>query len=396
MIKLKSKKRNCPICKSVNIDQAIYANDNYKYLDSNGLAYSAPLNYQLCKTCVHIYLSPVPDLTELYEKCIIEYGNNAVSARVEKHIKCFNNLFSSYFLKTEGLISLLEIGCGNGSLLKKIMNEHNDVISYAKGIEPSKELGKELINNQDFDFENIFFNELKLSKKFDLIILDNVFEHFEDPREELKKLKTTLSSEGNMYISIPNILKPISGFVDIFAGHPSNYLIENLKLLLNEEGFSIDKYSYDYDWLNCVVRHKNDEDKIPQFDFPKISQTTISIIKENIISNNSVRDEIKLLINKVVVDLKILDEKLYIFGAGDHSQELLSHIDFKDTIGGFIDSNTYYHGKQRLGFEVHNIENILSLPYKKILISSRSFQIDMKRILIKRGVDARDIICLYG
>ena len=44
-----------------------------------------------------------------------------------------------------------------------------------------------------------FFINLK-NRKFDFIILDNVFEHFDDPSNVLKKLYELLNNDGKIYV----------------------------------------------------------------------------------------------------------------------------------------------------------------------------------------------------
>ncbi|MGE3974921.1 MAG: methyltransferase domain-containing protein [Bdellovibrionales bacterium] len=47
----------------------------------------------------------------------------------------------------------------------------------------------------------------QLSKKYDVIILNHVLEHFLDPITELKKIMTHLKPDGVFYIAVPNLLR---------------------------------------------------------------------------------------------------------------------------------------------------------------------------------------------
>ena len=71
------------------------------------------------------------------------------------------------------------------------------------GLEPSKEIFKTLQSNKFFKVQNIFLNNLD-NKKYDFIIMDNVFEHFEYPKNSLVKISQILSNDGLIYISIPD------------------------------------------------------------------------------------------------------------------------------------------------------------------------------------------------
>ena len=74
-------------------------------------------------------------------------------------------------------------------------------------IEPSKKLFEKLRNNKFFHIENKFVDKIRLNKKYDLIIMDNVLEHIEEPNKVLKKIKLILNENGIIYIAVPNILK---------------------------------------------------------------------------------------------------------------------------------------------------------------------------------------------
>ena len=111
-------------------------------------------------------------------------------------------------------------------------------------MEPSKEIFKTLKSSKFFKVQNIFLNDLDDKRNYDLIIMDNVFEHFEYPKKSLIKIYKVLSSDGLVYISIPNSEKIKNLNNDPF-NHTCNYNLDNIKILINNHNFKIIKFNKD-------------------------------------------------------------------------------------------------------------------------------------------------------
>lgn len=107
------------------------------------------------------------------------------------------------FLKEKSRI--LDIGCGFGDQLTHFRDQGH----ITKGIEPGKERALFGINNYGLDIlnlqlESIEFNNIDLGEKYDLIYLNQVFEHLYNPVGLLKYLLTHLKDDGRVFIAVPN------------------------------------------------------------------------------------------------------------------------------------------------------------------------------------------------
>jgi SAM-dependent methyltransferase len=97
--------------------------------------------------------------------------------------------------------TILEIGCGNGSLLLTLAN-----IGYSRlsGTDISTAGAKPLSR------KGIVFKSANIEKKFpfdksfDVIILNQVFEHLLDPKFVLARCKEHISEKGKIIIATPN------------------------------------------------------------------------------------------------------------------------------------------------------------------------------------------------
>jgi SAM-dependent methyltransferase len=107
--------------------------------------------------------------------------------------------------------TVLDVGCGYGHTALELAHHCERVV----GIEPAPSLaghGIELaarsgLSNLEIRHQGIY--ELPDREAFDLVVLDNVFEHLPDQRRALSILSSALRPGGAMYLLMPNKLWPI-------------------------------------------------------------------------------------------------------------------------------------------------------------------------------------------
>jgi SAM-dependent methyltransferase len=109
--------------------------------------------------------------------------------------------FLSKFCNSES--SALDIGCGNGKLLKKISElKPNCKIS---GIELDSKAARRASKIDGIRVFNNGFHEADLgSEKFSAISMIHSFEHIPDPEKTIQKLTKHTTNGGVVYIAIPN------------------------------------------------------------------------------------------------------------------------------------------------------------------------------------------------
>lgn len=101
--------------------------------------------------------------------------------------------------------SLLDIGCGEGYSMSYFENLGMNV----KGIDYSEH---GITNHNKKQLKNLFVGEINQvlndlilnSRKFDLILLDNILEHVENPTELVSQIYKIISNEGILIIEVPN------------------------------------------------------------------------------------------------------------------------------------------------------------------------------------------------
>lgn len=133
--------------------------------------------------------------------------------------------------------NVLEIGCGDGTMLVEFFKKGANVIGIEPGNHPeNRELGEiEIIRD--------FFPSKKIKNKFDIIFNYGVLEHIDNFLSFLLETKKALKKNGRLIISIPNC-EPFldTGDVSIFIHEHYNYFTrESLSRTVKKVNLEIEK-----------------------------------------------------------------------------------------------------------------------------------------------------------
>lgn len=123
------------------------------------------------------------------------------------------HIFKKYKLDKQSKI--LDIGCGNGHMLKKIYEWGYKNLYGCDGYISNPKLN-EIASIEQMDLTK------KLSyqdKSFDMVLLTEVIEHMENPNAVMKEIHRILKDNGKVIISTPNILNITSRLLFLITGH---------------------------------------------------------------------------------------------------------------------------------------------------------------------------------
>lgn len=133
---------------------------------------------------------------------------------------------------------ILEIGCYTADILDFLPENINytGIDFDADAIKIAKQKGGRVF------FVNLEKEEIKLSEKYDIIICTEVLEHLIDPSRLMRKIKTLLTKEGYILISLPNentiyhrIMSVLGYGIDMCAFQPHKHL--HLPTIKQNEAF---------------------------------------------------------------------------------------------------------------------------------------------------------------
>ena len=159
-----------------------------------------------CSGCGLVYLRNVPEENEIYEDYYeikfrkydysieSKYDYLAEIYAINQQRLCCLKKF-----KKEG--KLLDVGCGSGLFMKTASDQNYDVY----GIDVSNKALSFARDEFKLNVQQKSLNDLiKENGKFDIITLWHVLEHFMNPVNELKKVRTLLNENGVCFIEVPN------------------------------------------------------------------------------------------------------------------------------------------------------------------------------------------------
>ncbi len=253
----------CPICGGIK----------YKIVATRGIIHKAgntmPATNVLCVRCGLVFMNPRPDEAE-YKSLYKEYGERRHSLNTkEEIISCI--IISAKGSKGEQVAGFLkpyvakggtalDIGVGAGTIAMALKERLGLVV---EGIEPGVLLGQTV---SEYCQLPVFIGMLEeyarqfSEKKFDLIVLHHVFEHFASPIETMVILRRLLCPNGIVYIEVPNVLefkKPIHQFFDLL--HPFSYSPTTLNRMLSLGGFKIISWNKNKRWRIQIVAALQDD-----------------------------------------------------------------------------------------------------------------------------------------
>jgi len=247
-MKINLKYIKCPICESDNNYKILYKK-NFKLSNLNTKIFSArrlpdKIHYQLvkCNQCGLVRSTPVVDikyLSQLYKKSLLTYDDE------------INNLTTSYINSVKPILKklaknakILEIGCGNGFVLKAIYD-----LGYRNvfGIEPSTDA---ISKSNSKIKKNIVTDILKPAlfdkESFDFIFFFQTFDHIPEPNKFLKECNQLLKTNGHILAFNHNVdsfssklLGEKSPIIDI--EHAFLYSPKTIKTIFKKNGFTINK-----------------------------------------------------------------------------------------------------------------------------------------------------------
>lgn len=138
------------------------------------------------------------------------------------------------------LNEVLEIGCAAGGILQYFKNQGCNVTGVDLGssyIEFGRQKGLNLINCHSQEL-------VKQGKKYDLVILNHVFEHFLDIEKELETIRELLAEDGMLYIAVPGIKALVQTYNNDFMlflqnAHVYHFTLRTLEQVMNKYGFGL-------------------------------------------------------------------------------------------------------------------------------------------------------------
>jgi len=207
------------------------------------------LEFEKCNDCGIIWrASDSMTMTKPYDQSY--FDSKKYEKRREHKVKKSGWLLDIALKLNPDISKILEVGCSIGYTLEaaKRRNLNHlgiDISNYAVEFCKSKGLNAELYSFDDLK---------KKGERFDLLYMQHVLEHFEDPFDTLKKCHNLLNANGCIVILVPNSLyKPARKKKErhrfyskkgVGTEHYAYFNYANLQKVLNVSGFEVVQKNY--------------------------------------------------------------------------------------------------------------------------------------------------------
>ncbi len=186
-----------------------------------------------CKKCLYIFRSRRPNIKwlekawkrreKIQTKKRISYINDIIEKKREQRYK---KLFKFISNKIK-FNNLLDVGCGPGTGLKHLIKLKKKIY----GIEPDLSRAK-IAKRNNVNIIKGKIEDIKITKKFDLVTCIQSLEHFYDPKKTLLSIKKIVKKNGFIFIEIPNYFNHVRSWHDcMYLGHMSNFIKESFLYL---------------------------------------------------------------------------------------------------------------------------------------------------------------------
>jgi len=246
-------RENCIICKNGKLSNFIeYDMPSYNGAVDNCENYTFnEMKFSSCNNCNSIQLSEILEQEVVYGG---SHNRETVGEIWQNHYEQFRNFIGDISEKT-----VLEISDPSAKLAKKNNNFNKWYI-----IEPNSDESKsteKIIFIKDF-----FDSKFKVSFSPDLIVLSHFFEHTFEPHVFLEKCFDTLEYDGDVFISIPNLLCNLETLNQpnsiVHFEHTFFYDNETVEFLFENNGFEVvKKQNYLSHSIFYQIRKKSDISK---------------------------------------------------------------------------------------------------------------------------------------
>jgi 2-polyprenyl-3-methyl-5-hydroxy-6-metoxy-1,4-benzoquinol methylase len=269
IIKIKMKKiKCCDLCGNKEFEFLFTNHDRY---------YRIPGIYHLnrCKKCGLIFINPQPNDKEL-SKHYPQEKYYSLKAKFPRKLKI--KLYETYFSKKGNFFSkllflplkhllrtikvvkggkFLDVGCGSGEFL--IIMKLLGMDSY--GVEPGK-FDKKFIKENNLKVSEGTLNKIKYPPEFfDVITLNHVFEHVNNPTETMNELYKITKRGGTVIISVPqsnSLMYKLFKQYWVNLDSPRHLYIyspKTLKQYAEKVGFKVKKIRYTSGYAQFVATY---------------------------------------------------------------------------------------------------------------------------------------------
>jgi len=284
------------------------------------------------------------------------YGNSHNSGLVGKVWKLHHHEFAKFISKFQPN-KICEIGGGHGAL-SEIYEKRNDFTQW-EIFEPNPTKS----SKNKICVRDEFFSEHSIIDKKDCFIHSHLFEHLYDHGSILTAIHRSLTDDGMMIFSLPNLRSMVKrGYVNALNFEHVTYLPEDLvEYLLLKYGFHVLEKQYfldDHSIFYCCGK------KTPDNTLFYNNKKNIHIVTDYY---ERIKKEIEILNSKVFSQNS--SASIYLFGAHIFSQFFLTNGLNSSRIKNILDNDTFKQDRRLYGTVLNVVDpRIISADREPVVV----------------------------
>jgi 2-polyprenyl-3-methyl-5-hydroxy-6-metoxy-1,4-benzoquinol methylase len=330
----------------------------------------------ICNYCGHLQKKLTKKwhlaLKNLYEKKYKFLG---------KHVSIVSNkivdrnyqvaTFINKNLKLSTIGKILDVGCGTGAFLEAFKKKKGKWKIYAHDL---TNLNKQIVIRR-VKTEKFFTGGVGIIKgKYNIITLNHVVEHLENPTNTLRILSKHLVDNGFLIIRLPNISTVNTDLT--ILDHCSHFTPKSLENLLIFSGFKVYKFFNNLNPIEIFVVAKKKVDAVVRIKKNVVTQKEINNLKWPIKIINSIKNNKR--------------KNIGIFGVGTASFYLNAAL--KNKIKFFVDEDPEKINKKYYGKKIYPLNSVPNKSAIFIPIHNEKFAQKIKKRLVKKNKHAEFIV----
>ena len=345
------------------------------------------LQITLCVNCCHIWNAGYQDDPEaLYDQDY--YSSKAASPRAREYQEALTGELDR-LVGVRGK-TVLEIGCGDGLLLKSLGARGANGIGFepSSTFHISKEQAGIRVFNEPFPFDGILdwgtldLATLKLQPQVHLVVMRHVLEHLDSPREVLRSLRTqSLGQPGPrfLFLEVPNVYHLLQErlYFDFYNDHIHYFSIQSITRLLQSAGWApMVRTNTAAEFLGLVSANGGCgvREAAPAGDsaVPAEGEPIARVAME--FRRDFARWKSRML--ELITGCREQGQRLAVWGAGSRGVALLAGLDLPDGSYSYVvDSDPNVHGKYLPMNDrpVHSPEWLRQEPVDCVLVTSYTY-----------------------
>ncbi|GFM32527.1 class I SAM-dependent methyltransferase [Desulfovibrio subterraneus] len=317
----------------------------------------------ICSNCGFSFLHPTPtdeEFIRIHQN--VYYPNWGDNRSVIEHArKVFEKVTQAITLPEQ--CAVLDIGCGEGNLLE-VFREHG---ADCTGVEIREEIDIRRLEAQGITILRQPFQDIRFTRTFDLIIMDNVMEHVPDPSVFLAGVRNILAPQGHLVVLVPYV-SPTSDEVFI-PEHVNFFTPATLRNLCEAGGFETVEPPDERKALSIYRPNATAVKRELSNQYPAVKDLISDYMMRKDARDALIRNGVQQKIDAFFAQGK----SVMFYGAGSYALYMMEHLNLShERFLGFVESNPLKVGKPFLDHTVRGLDDLVRLQPDAVFICTEN------------------------